>query len=626
VAIAVTVGPVTGGITSGNNSFTLTLTGTTAGRSIVVGVAWQSAFSTVSTVSCSGESNLTLHGSPTQTANLSKLQFASLGNNTGGGDKTITITMSGTASANNQASAYAVELSGTNSASVFDTTNGSTGTSSSPSTSVTTGAEGNAIFALAVADSTGSGDFTAGSGYTLISMTDSSNRQFQGQYDVDAGAAGSKTVDFGLGGSQTWAVLAGSFSIAATSFAITPTTGSLTVAGLAPTVGGSSTITPSVGSISASGIAPTVSTSMSPVLVPVVASLSMTGYEPSTVGTNSGTVEADLLLHTISADGASGPIGAIELLTHTITATGFTGTVGTLEQALPSYELTAGGNHTADISLLGHTLSADGFTGVLGSLDDSLIVHLLSASGVAPDLAVAENDLLYHTSSATGVTGTVGALEATLAAHTLEATAFAGSVGTGANTLLAHTLTTVALASITGEASITLLGHQAESSGIQTLAEAYRTWVLNLRNNALTEYDNFEFNSFALFNGVYLAAGPGGIVELGTQDLDDTAEIDARVRTGSVDYGSSYMKRVPRLYVAGELPGDLHFRSITSEDGERTYILHSNGMAGDQQRRVPIGKGPKSLHWQFELENIAGGDFRLSRVMPYPQELRRRIA
>ena len=254
-------------------------------------------------------------------------------------------------------------------------------------------------------------------------------------------------------------------------------------------------------------------------------------------------------------------------------------------------------------------------------------LHGLSAAGLHHNIGTAANDLLYHSSDATTLVGNYGELEGTLYVHRLETEAFGGNVGTAAISLLLHTSSAGAFAAITGTAAVTLLGHYLEASGFTTLAETYRAWALNLRNQALTEYDNFEFNSFAHFDGKYLAAGPGGIVELGTQELDGTDIIGWRVRTGSVDYGSTYMKRVPRLYVTGEFAGDVFFRTITSEEGERTYLLPSNGITGDQQRRVPIGKGPKSLQWAYEAEDTGGGyDVRISRIMPYPQELKRRIA
>jgi hypothetical protein len=44
-----------------------------------------------------------------------------------------------------------------------------------------------------------------------------------------------------------------------------------------------------------------------------------------------------------------------------------------------------------------------------------------------------------------------------------------------------------------------------------------------------------------------------------------------------------------------------------------------------QQRRVPIGKGPKARYWQYEVEGEDGADFTIENVLAYPTGLRRRV-
>jgi len=160
---------------------------------------------------------------------------------------------------------------------------------------------------------------------------------------------------------------------------------------------------------------------------------------------------------------------------------------------------------------------------------------------------------------------------------------------------------------------------------ISAVAENYRTWVLNTRKGALTEYGSWQFNSFATFNGQVLAAGPSGIVVLGAQDKDNTTAITARVRTGKDSFKSSFHKRVPRIYLGYESTGDLLVRTITTEGGERTYLLPWNNITGVQQRRAPVGKGPRSRYWQFEVENKDGADFAVDNLLVHPVTLRRRV-
>jgi hypothetical protein len=332
-------------------------------------------------------------------------------------------------------------------------------------------------------------------------------------------------------------------------------------------------------------------------------------------------------LHTLSATGINDEIGTadISLLLHTSDAAGESGLTGSASITLLLHELEAGGNHGAEIDLLLHTIDAEGVAGGVGTADIALLAHTLSASSAAENFGVANIQLLTHIVDATGLVNAFGVLDAELALHTLDATGYSGNIGTADITLLVYDLSTVAFQPSTGTAELTLFVHSLESAGFASIAENYRGWVLNTRTNGLTEYAGFAFNSFAVLDGVYLAAGPTGIHVIGTQDLDGAAEINGRVRTGSTGFGSSFLKRVPRLYVTGEFADDTYFRTITEHDGERTYLLSANGLTGDQQRRVPVGKGPKSVKWQFEVENADGGDFRVSNMLVYPQELRRRI-
>ena len=201
-----------------------------------------------------------------------------------------------------------------------------------------------------------------------------------------------------------------------------------------------------------------------------------------------------------------------------------------------------------------------------------------------------------------------------------------GTILTGAPELPVLTL----LAQLRSDAQFTaefdLPPIQLSASLITAIAAAYRTWALNLHKNALTEYDNFDFNSYASFNGQVLACGSGGVVVLGTQALDGAAEIDAVARTGMADFDFSGHKRVPRLYVDGAQSGDMHFKAITVEGGSRTYLLPWNHVSGHTQRRVPVGKGPRSRFWQFEINNVAGADFSTKSLMAFPTKLRRRVS
>lgn len=208
----------------------------------------------------------------------------------------------------------------------------------------------------------------------------------------------------------------------------------------------------------------------------------------------------------------------------------------------------------------------------------------------------------------------------------LVCTAVTGNTLTAALTAASPTLS-VSVA-LNGTITVALVAPAPRLVSVLSFAtlSAYRTWVLNTRKLALSEYGSeFAFNSFAEFQGQVLACGASGIVVLGLQDDDAGTDITARVRTGKESFSSSLHKRVPRIYTSGEFAGDMKFRTILTESGTRTYSLPFNGITGLQQRRVPVGKGPKSRFFQFELENVDGADFDLNDVLVLAQVLRRRV-
>ena len=130
------------------------------------------------------------------------------------------------------------------------------------------------------------------------------------------------------------------------------------------------------------------------------------------------------------------------------------------------------------------------------------------------------------------------------------------------------------------------------------------TIVMNTLNSAVTEY-NWSFQSITPTHagsatGIYLLGG----------DIDDTANIDARVVTGLTEWGSSLKKFVGMVYFAlvGEGYGTL---IVQTPDDEYAYDfpVRSSG----QSREKP-GRGIRENYLAFGFSNIDGADFRMDRI------------
>lgn len=307
-----------------------------------------------------------------------------------------------------------------------------------------------------------------------------------------------------------------------------------------------------------------------------------------------------------------------------LTATLVTGTISSAASSMPALVLdaTTGSYAVVEIPI---TLEASGLAGAVGNatlelpavtlqtaIDNSTVA---TATLLAPAMSIAAAGLAENDCSvdevfkpvrlvSTGVVGYAGQVSVELPAIVLNAAAHSDNVATAA-----------------GEVPMWYVDADAFSA----IVEAYRAWALNVSNAALTEYTGMSFNSFGTFQGRVLAAGSTGLHVVGEADLDNTTKIDALIRTALVDFGTSYNKRVPRAYVGLKAVQDMEFHTITTHDGTRAYLIPRNGNEDAQQRRVPIGRGPKARFWQFGLSNRDGGDFTVIDVLVYPEVIGRRV-
>ncbi len=176
---------------------TINLTGVGSGDAVVVLCSWRDTGShTITGVDISGEaaSAQTLQ---IDAASESRQQIWTLASVTGSGSKTVTVTFSGSG----LGVCYAASLAGADSGALVDDLQNITGTGTTATGTVTTEAAGAAIFAILTAGTVING---AGSNYTLINLSNYWTFH-DGEYDLDAGAAGSKTVDFPLFESAVYA-------------------------------------------------------------------------------------------------------------------------------------------------------------------------------------------------------------------------------------------------------------------------------------------------------------------------------------------------------------------------------------------------------------------------------------
>lgn len=146
--------------------------------------------------------------------------------------------------------------------------------------------------------------------------------------------------------------------------------------------------------------------------------------------------------------------------------------------------------------------------------------------------------------------------------------------------------------------------------------------AVNARNFASTRYENFNFNSFALFDGKYWGLSNDSLCVL-EGDNDNGEIIQSRITTGNINVARGSQARVEDAYLICKNDGDVIVRVFAN--GEKYDYRLTKASEFLDESRVKLGKGRKAAVWQFELESDAGSTFDVDSVKIYPLALSRRV-
>lgn len=140
---------------------------------------------------------------------------------------------------------------------------------------------------------------------------------------------------------------------------------------------------------------------------------------------------------------------------------------------------------------------------------------------------------------------------------------------------------------------------------------------MNLRNTALTQYNNYLFNSFCMFNGRPLAANEDGIFTLDNDGDDLSSEgsiqISAWAEFPENQYGINSVKQGRRLYLGGEFFGNMYVKMDTPKDSN-TYIINNGDNASQNVFNIPLKYNQRAEYWKITFGNLNGSDFSLDFI------------
>ena len=153
----------------------------------------------------------------------------------------------------------------------------------------------------------------------------------------------------------------------------------------------------------------------------------------------------------------------------------------------------------------------------------------------------------------------------------------------------------------------------------------YKGVVMNLSNQAISTYNNFDFNSIACFNGTYLGANSAGIYKL-SGNLDNGSIIKSKIKTGSIDFGSGYIKHLRDIWLTYRTDGTVAIVLWVDEDDNSQVELRSRKSSDNiQEEKFTAPLGLNGRFYTIEFKNIAGADFDIHKLSMMVDEIKRKI-
>lgn len=150
--------------------------------------------------------------------------------------------------------------------------------------------------------------------------------------------------------------------------------------------------------------------------------------------------------------------------------------------------------------------------------------------------------------------------------------------------------------------------------------EGITTWTVNLSHGGVTEYTNYNFNSFAKMGNKYIGASDSGLYELNGAD-DDGDDIIARLKSGMLQFGKSNYSSFKGIYLGARGGGDWVLKLVTGDGKSYTYSVEARTM---ETTKVNVGKGLRARYFSYELIST-GQDFDIDSIEFIPIVARRRV-
>ena len=147
-------------------------------------------------------------------------------------------------------------------------------------------------------------------------------------------------------------------------------------------------------------------------------------------------------------------------------------------------------------------------------------------------------------------------------------------------------------------------------------------WAINTRTGATTEYQNWDFNSFAQMGTKYIASSATGLYEL-NGPTDDGLSVVADIMGGFLQPAGQHLGGLKGVYL-GQTGQGYWLLKLETGDG-REYVYQRLSNPGLMTTKFTIGKGINARYIGWELISVEGQDFDLDAIEFVPMLRTRRV-
>lgn len=157
----------------------------------------------------------------------------------------------------------------------------------------------------------------------------------------------------------------------------------------------------------------------------------------------------------------------------------------------------------------------------------------------------------------------------------------------------------------------------------------FTAWAINTRTNAVTEYQNWNFNSFCLIGGQVYGGSDAGLFVLNAE-TDNGADIVTDIKGAMLSLGGSRFTQLDGVYIGMRVESNSRnfiLKLIQPNAGpggtDRVYVYQFRP-ANMKTTKINIGKGLRARYLQWELIT-PGPDFDLDSIEFVPVLSKRRV-